>query len=282
MKKRRLTQKTESTTALSQFEEYLEKFTPELRPYMRRIHLGEAIPNATKMVRYEERVFAFFDILGWSQLIRDSLSKPTALRRLAGVQLWMNLDHQLHKDKESYDGKYMTHFSDSIALSWPRNEWPKNIEETKGSLNRIIFDLAETVWNLFLNRFLTRGGLVAGKIFHRPEIVFGPALVDAYNLESKIAIYPRIVIHERLFSEIDSPLVRRDFDGMPFLDFLALGRTADWFPKFLKQVRRFILKEYETHRGNPTVQTKYGWLITYFNSQLTYFNSGSVTPITLD
>ncbi len=282
MKKRRPEQTSDSPTPPTEFEKYLEMFPPHLRFHIRQIQVREAIPDIAKHVRYEDRVFAFIDILGWSQLIRDSATKPTSLRRLANLQLSTNLLHELYSEKQNHDGKYMTHFSDSIALSWPRNKWPTYIDDPKGSVNRIIFDLANTVWDLFVSRFLVRGGLVAGKIFHRPQMVFGPAIVDAYNLESKLACYPRIVVQEEFFSEFDSPLIRRDFDGLPFLDFLAIGRKADWFPNYLRQVRRFILKEYRSHIGNPSVQNKYGWLITYFNSQLEYIDARSIRRITLD
>ena len=54
----------------------------------------------------------------------------------------------------------MTHFSDSIILSWPR-------PSSRGGLVEILTSLAERVRSLFLHRLLVRGGVVQGKIFHR-------------------------------------------------------------------------------------------------------------------
>ncbi|PDZ55088.1 hypothetical protein CON15_23105 [Bacillus cereus] len=43
---------------------------------------------------------------------------------------------------------------------------------------------------------LMRGGLAVGLLCHNDNIVYGPAMVEAYELESKLAIYPRVVVKE--------------------------------------------------------------------------------------
>ena len=42
--------------------------------------------------------------------------------------------------------------------------------------------------------YLFRGGITVGDIVHDDECVFGPGLVRAYELESKVAQYPRFVL----------------------------------------------------------------------------------------
>ena len=39
-----------------------------------------------------------------------------------------------------------------------------------------------------------RGGVTVGNILHDDDVVFGPALNRAYELESKVAKFPRIVL----------------------------------------------------------------------------------------
>lgn len=50
---------------------------------------------------------------------------------------------------------------------------------------------------------LIRGGISKGKFFYNEELLFGKGLIDVYTLESKFAIYPRIIIDnsENLFSK---------------------------------------------------------------------------------
>src|ERR1700756_3728702 len=66
--------------------------------------------------------------------------------------------------------------------------------------------------------FLIRGGIALGGLYHSSDIVFGEALIDAYRLESKVAVYPRILISPTVlrrpgFCYVDSRLFREDQDG---------------------------------------------------------------------
>src|SRR4029077_13762190 len=59
-----------------------------------------------------------------------------------------------------------------------------------------IYYLSEMQLSMALDGILIRGAICVGDLFAESEesIVFGPALVKAYRLESEYAIYPRIVI----------------------------------------------------------------------------------------
>ncbi len=61
-----------------------------------------------------------------------------------------------------------------------------------------------------------------GKLYHKNRVVFGPALVDAFELESKVAKFPRILISRSAMGYIvGNPFVHVDVDGRPFLDYLG-------------------------------------------------------------
>jgi hypothetical protein len=49
--------------------------------------------------------------------------------------------------------------------------------------------------------FLTRGGIAVGQLHHRQNVVFGPALVEAVNLERE-AIYPRLICSPGLLAHL--------------------------------------------------------------------------------
>jgi hypothetical protein len=79
--------------------------------------------------------------------------------------------------------------------------------------------------------------LYSGKIYHNHELIFGPGMIDAYNSEKKLAIYPRIVLTEEILSltekyyqvhngsklekEYAKLLVKRDFDGLYYVDYFS-------------------------------------------------------------
>ncbi|MCE2706563.1 MAG: hypothetical protein LW807_05745 [Proteobacteria bacterium] len=50
---------------------------------------------------------------------------------------------------------------------------------------------------------LLRGGITKGLLHHNKNKVFGDALIDAYELESKVANYPRIIISKKLINIIN-------------------------------------------------------------------------------
>jgi hypothetical protein len=82
---------------------------------------------------------------------------------------------------------------------------------------------------------LMRGGLAKGLLIHEQGgVLFGPAMNEAYSLESKSAIYPRVLVShsaaehlERMFK--DDELLRpmfQSFDGFNAIDMVSLlGRT---------------------------------------------------------
>ncbi len=54
---------------------------------------------------------------------------------------------------------------------------------------------------------LFRGGMTIGNIIHNDNgTVFGQDLIDAYQLESKSAKYPRIILSDKLISELNFPI----------------------------------------------------------------------------
>ena len=73
--------------------------------------------------------------------------------------------------------------------------------------------------------WMLRGGITIGQFFIDDVMVWGSALVKAYYLEDKVAVYPRIVIDNSIVQEIESEealkeFLRKDFDNLYFLNFL--------------------------------------------------------------
>ena len=89
------------------------------------------------------------------------------------------------------------------------------------------------------NRFvLLRGGVTYGKFFagetvEDGDIIFGPALVDAYKLEEEKAKDPRILVsdialymwnrdnNQRNYIDEMNTLIRKDTDGLSYLDYIG-------------------------------------------------------------
>jgi hypothetical protein len=124
--------------------------------------------------------------------------------------------------------------------------------------------------------------------------VFGPALVAAYILESKKAVFPRIIVDEKVFTALkEDPLlrahsyeeemeyvgglIRQDSDGLWFVDYLGhmLDSADDHveYADFLQMHKNLINKQLaeayaldgRTREGKSR-RRKAAWLKNYHNT----------------
>jgi hypothetical protein len=82
-----------------------------------------------------------------------------------------------------------------------------------------IFKYIKTIQISLLHKnILLRGGIVKGKLYHTDDLLLGPGMINAFSLESKCALHPRIVIDPKVlwqFSRINGkrqPERIKDFD----------------------------------------------------------------------
>ncbi|MEZ6117132.1 MAG: hypothetical protein R3C28_11240 [Pirellulaceae bacterium] len=82
-------------------------------------------------------------------------------------------------------------FTDNVVLGYVI--WSATGEKEFGSA---ICDLMEFQLAAVLKGFFIRGGWAVGNLFMNRNTVFGAALLDAYDLETNVAVQPRIVLSE--------------------------------------------------------------------------------------
>lgn len=149
------------------------------------------IENLLSPISYEERIVVFFDVLGWKSHVRNAGDDPQKIGHLALIPKILRSEQILEAaDTSSSVGTRITSFSDCCVLSIPYCE---------ESLPNIIYGLSNTFVGCALMGFLLRAGVTIGKVHHENDIVFGPAMNMAYELESK-GIYPRIIIDPNILS----------------------------------------------------------------------------------
>jgi hypothetical protein len=177
-------------------------------------------------LKWERRVVAFYDILGWRNHIRDAGNDPKKVGELRRIIL---LHSRLVRLPVEEPAKVST-FSDNIVIS---------IRPTKFVP---YFLRALALFQLMTaNRgFLLRGGVAVGDVIHDDEVVFGPALVQAYDLESRIAKFPRIVLQKELFEFGEFKGFHAHEDGLYFLD-----------PFTVDTVRYFLHEDDQKGPRNP-------------------------------
>lgn len=110
-----------------------------------------------------------------------------------------------------------------------------------------------------------RGGISSGWCYHEDSIVFGQAMIDAYELESQVAHVPRIVFSDEvaeLLSEFDREHhVGRYADGvsylLPFRHHWSGRDLAIPDPDQLNIVREYINTGLEHSKSNYGLIAKY-------------------------
>ena len=134
------------------------------------------------------------------------------------------------------------------------------------------------------NDLLIRGGVCDGEIVASTGVIYGPALVKAYALESECAIYPRIVVDRGLAAalldlneeSVISMLVRGD-DGAYFIDYLFTSVAFDFIvnewrdgQEKINDHRSFVQKEigHGVHDKPERVKQKLLSLALYHNATL--------------
>lgn len=169
-------------------------------------------------------------------------------------------------------------FSDNLALADPlERDIPK---EHPRSLT-FGFHLVTAGWmqlELAMMGLFARGGMAVGPFYADDTFVYGPALIEAYEAESKTALYPRVVMTQGLADfarqqlidfgrgdvEIHRKLIALDRDGLPFLNYLqSVYDEPDEIEAMLRNHREHITARLERHQGDARVHLKYVWLADY-------------------
>jgi len=165
--------------------------------------------QALSPVLYERKVVVFYDILGWRQKIAEAANDAESIRTLKTIVCgWsllggVDIQNRGHKTR-------VTTFSDNVVISEP----------VKGpNFQLMLFRLGYLQFFAAWSGILVRGAVTIGDIVHDENIVFGPALNRAYELESKMAVYPRIILDPKIGDEFGElpPFVAKD-NKLSFVD----------------------------------------------------------------
>jgi hypothetical protein len=238
---------------------------------------------------YEERVLAFIDILGFSNTIKktvdngieDEIFTRKINNLIENIQWHLNYEKN-HFGENIIKSKIVNQFSDSIIISYLMNE--------ESGIFDILLDILYLCAAVIQKGFLLRGAIVCDKLFHTENKIFGPALVKAYEMESKLAIYPRIILDDNIIkiaelyhNRIHDPemereyvkqLILKDFDGLYFINIFdaiesELDAGIEEMPEYFESLKKIIVSM--DTQNNFSIKSKYLWLKEKYNIHLTKY-----------
>lgn len=231
--------------------------------------------------KYRKAIVTFIDILGFRELIKTKT--PSEIGEALALLDVLSEGEKGGGEPEAGLTKTIK-FSDSVVRVCPIDSDMK-----LGSLFYELLALVQIQAELAAVGVFLRGGLTVGDVYMSDGIIFGPAMVRAYDLESKFAIFPRIVLDPSVLKHyVSEPamqghahdmekdiqylekLVREGDDQVMFIDYLrAIHPEMDDpedYPQYLASHRKMIVSAFNGLSKFDNAKHKYLWLAGYHNS----------------
>lgn len=220
--------------------------------------MSDKIEDSSSLIH----VVAFIDILGSSQILlsEDDNAINNYLAGIDGLNFWA---------RNEENGTVM--FSDNVLIYSEGN--------TAEAVQSIIQSVANVqIYIMKKYNLLIRGGVVIDELNHIPQdqsdYIIGKAIVRAYNLESRKAIYPRVVVSKEVYEKyfpIDEKELITNWD-CPFVDFLQATIEEGFVnTDTLQQYRQCLIKHVEDQIKDVPVDSwdrirdKDLWALSYYN-----------------
>lgn len=246
--------------------------------------MSTEISPVEPVATYELRYVAFVDILGFAGLVERSKTSPTQVQQL--YTALSSLSARVLK--EQGEGAQATNFSDTVVMSTTITA--EGLKQLFSAVSGFTLDLLE-------KNMLLRGAIVRGDLMHTRDITFGPALVDAYRLETTTSFHPRVIIDSPVLDDIqnyssgDTPVDFSKFVVSDSYDVPYLNPFSEWQgePSLSKEsiVRLITLQATITtglveNATQPSVCEKYKWLARKLNNFISQRNSSEIALIEVD
>jgi hypothetical protein len=281
-----------------------------------------------KKITVNWHLVAFIDVLGQRQQLRNLRGLPDKtdqkktndfvelLKKTAGVvEILRELFHDFFESykKTKTDIVLLTHeqkklyrrmkcnqlkshqFSDFVVLSLSLRDDFNKVPMI--GVYFVLTSIASTFLTMLSEGLVIRGGIDIGiGLELKNGDLYGSAISRAYEIESKVSQYPRIVLGNELidyiksqinipkdnqfnimnkkFAEVCFKLIVIDRDGFPILDYLGEGFksivTQSLKSEIIEKAYRFVIQNWAKYKSdkNSKLAFRYFLLKNYFESHL--------------
>lgn len=209
-------------------------------------------------VDFKQHFVAFLDVLGFKEMVADDLENEVNTNLLKLYKCHQSAAEIFHDDPTCT----ITQFSDSVVISKPYDAAAfDGFARKVANYQRLLLD----------EELLCRGGIAVNKHFSNNAFTFSAGLIDAYNVESKTARYPRVVISAELLGLVypngigNSSILIEEDDGLLFIDYIGL--TAQKRPRLLNSSVQNVVGRLAGSES-ASVREKGLWLASYADAVL--------------
>lgn len=243
--------------------------------------------KTSQNIAYVPVLLTYLDVLGFREKVKKTQLTPSEVKKTH--DLLKRLQQQYSQARRFVAGQNnkahnVTQFRSFSDLMIRVTEIKQADDTLAGYLNWELVVLASTQCDcVALAGDMLRGAIVSSDLYIDKNVTFGPALVEAYLLESSTAVFPRIVIDADLLKRAEQAgqvwhdYTKRGEDGVYFVDYLfgsyldkhlwpnQLSKSADEILTEHKQTVEKRLKEFEKEKDYRKRQ-KAIWMAQYHNS----------------
>jgi len=208
----------------------------------------------------QKKCVVFLDILGFKELVISASKDCEKAQSLEDV---LRKIEKIGSVKENLiDTADVTIFSDSVVIS---------VDQNHDIFSELIERLATMMWTLMCDGVWMRGGVAIGLLSNSSHRPWGPAFIEAYETETRLAVHPRLVFSRKAFDWLsesidvsDLPIKRDKTDGIYFIDVVGQGvdrlRDDPGASLHFAKIREHLNIGYSQATDNPSVFRKYSWL----------------------
>jgi len=224
---------------------------------------------------YEERIISFVDILGFKEMVKNNSAEY--INRILSIPK----DYFDKQPEEKYKDIQISMFSDSIIISF--------VYTIEHAVYTLLLDLENILIEFILEGVICRGSIVKGEVFHNKDFLFGPAFINAYELEKNMK-NPKIGFSKEIYDigcKYHHPkntnkqeeyslktLFMDDEDGYYYIDyfFTPVSSVRDVITvnkkEYLTKMTEIIIKGLSS--GDSRIRDKYCWASSKFEIVLKY------------
>jgi hypothetical protein len=237
----------------------------------------EEIPTQSKTLNYDVRYVAFIDILEFQELIAELDKNHNLVSRIRAL---LQVVHNPNVAGHTFPNSDLRarSISDAVAISTAVNA--DGLAHMLGNIEILALKLLD-------RGYFLRGAVVKGLLFHDDQQLFGSGFISAYQLESTISRYPRVMLTNDVVLDIQQYVsqnyphlskdqIRNSLDGSRHLHILRPYREdLDRFVNDEAECKRVVLclsgikslieRRFDEALDTPARFEKVQWFAKYWN-----------------
>lgn len=220
---------------------------------------------------YKRHVIAFIDILGFKRAIKDKTVDTQSIRNILKSFKSSESSQYVLRDGESTTiTPNVVAFSDNIAITvCPSDD---KVTETQ-ALFAVLNHIHQAISCSIKNGLLVRGAITVGELYFENGMIFGPALIEAAELE-KAAKYPRVIFSDESLKILNlthykpklSRLIKADTFFFDHLGLICTQQLSDGEDVF--RALEAIIQRDESNEDKDVI-VKIIWLRQYYQQAKT-------------